>query len=532
MSTSNWSSREMSEIASGSEVTLKIGWDRLRAIVNEQAHTVLRTAFSPVVREGEDLAAAVFDARGRMLASADTGTPGHINPLRATLAHVVERFPAETLRPGDAICVNDPWLTTGQLLDITVITPVFVQDRLVGYFASTCHHADVGGLGMGAEANDVFEEGLFLPALKFLDEGERVEPIWALVRANVRRPDLVEGDLEAQLAANLVGARGLRRLLDDLQLPDLDWLADGIIERSEVAMRESIVALPDGVYRSSINLDGYEKPIVVHVALHVDGDQLVIDYAGTSSQSSKGINVVLNYTTGYSAYAVRTALAPGVPNNSGSLSPIEIRAPEGSVVNCRFPAATSARHLVGQMLPGAIMLALAEAGAPHGVADGSGSVWSFVTQRPAADGGGTYTFLMAGGMGARKERDGLTARMFPANGRMAPIEVAEEEGFFRYVSRGIRRGSGGEGLHRGGDGQSTEFEFIEDTILTVIADRTIEGPSGIHGGAPGAPGRLYLNDEACDAKWRRLVPRGTRLRLDAPGGGGWGSPETAREEQQ
>jgi N-methylhydantoinase B len=526
----NSSSNAVREGAFANEVTLKIGWDRLRAIVNEQAQTILRTAFSPLVREQEDLAAAVFDPRGRMLASADTGTPGHINPLRATLAHIVEKFPPESLRPGDALCINDPWLTTGQLLDITVVTPVFADRRLVAFFASTCHHADVGGIGMGAEGNDMFEEGLMLPATRFFEAGERVESIWDMIMANVRRPDLVGGDLEAQLAANLVGARGLIRLLDELEEDNLQWLADQIIERSESAMRESITALPDGVYRSSINLDGYERPVVVHVAMHVIGDRVIVDYDGTSDQSAKGINVVLNYTAGYTAYAIRIALNPEVPNNSGSLAPIEIKAAEGSIVNCRFPAATSGRHLVGQMLPGAIMLALAQAEAPHCVADGAGGVWAIVAQRPAARGGGSYTVIMAGGMGARRNRAGLTARLFPANGRMALIEEAEDEGSFRYVQRGIRRGSGGEGVRRGGNGQTVEFEFTEDTIVTVVADRTLEGPPGALGGGSGAPGVVYLNGEVCDGKWRRLLPEGTLLRFDLPGGGGWGQPNTDASE--
>lgn len=509
-----------------SDVVVKIAWDRLRSIANEIAVTIRRTAFSPIVRDAGDLAAAIFDARGRLIASADVGTPGHINPMRATLEHLVQQRPVGELVPGDVVIINDPWLATSQLLDITVILPMFADDRLVGYIANACHYADIGGLGMGAEAADVFEEGLFLPAVKLVSAGVRDETLWRVIRANVREPDLVAGDLEATSTANEYGAHRVVALLAELGLSDLEDVADQILSRSERAVRAAISELADGVYTASVRLDGYEENIELHAEVRIEGDGLSVDYSGSTSQVGRGINVALPYTVGYTQYGVRLAIVgPEVPNNAGSLSPVSVIAPAGSVLNASFPAATASRHMVAHALPGLVMRALAEAGSPRCMADSAGGTWGLVLHRPATSGSGSSMVNVPGGNGARRSAPGLTARHFPANITVIPVEILESDGFIRYRRRARRQGSGGAGRFVGGDGLDVELEFIEDTIVTALCERTLDGPAGVLGGHPGAAGLVQVDGEVAPPKFKRTLAAGSRIRLQTPGGGGWGTPD-------
>ena len=270
-----------------------------------------------------------------MLAQAVTGTPGHINTMANCVRdYVVPRQPLASLRPGDTLITNDPWASAGHLFDLTVVTPVFHRGRGVGWFASTCHATDIGGLTMGADASEVFEEGLAIPLLKLFRGGEPNRELLQIIRANVRVPEMVIGDLYAQQAGNVVGARKLVEMLDEYRLPDLETIGELILQRTEDAVRAAIREIPDGMYRSAVTIDGFDDPLEIRCSLQVAGDAIAIDYAGSSPQVERGINVVLNYTQAYSTYTVMAVVAPNVPNNEGSFRPLTVTAPRGSILNC------------------------------------------------------------------------------------------------------------------------------------------------------------------------------------------------------
>ena len=322
-------------------IELEVLWASLVNTVNEQAKALQRSAFSPIVREAGDLANALFDREGRMVAQAVTGTPGHINSLAVAARNILDEYPRDRIEPGDVLVTNDPYKTAGQLLDVTVLSPVWHHDDVIGYFGSTIHHTDVGGYGIGAGARDVFEEGLWIPITKLMVRGERNPDVWRFILANVREPEHMAGDLHAQVASGEIGAARLRALCDAHGLDDIEHLSEEVRSRSEDATRKAIRALPEGRYeaRSVLDLaDGSE--IVIQVAVIVDSTlgSIVVDYTGSSGASPYGINVVKNYTHAYSTFTIRSVLNPDVPNNAGSLRPIDVIAPEGSIVNAVSPA--------------------------------------------------------------------------------------------------------------------------------------------------------------------------------------------------
>src|SRR6266853_3309558 len=333
------------------QIYTQVMWSRLIAVVEEQAQTMLRTAFSTSVREAGDLSAGVFDRHGRMLAQAVTGTPGHVNSMANAVKYFLDVYPLATMKPGDHYITNDPWLTSGHLHDITVVTPSFYRGEAVGLFANTIHVVDIGGLGMGPDGRQVFEEGLSIPIMPLAREGRMNEDLLRLVRANVREPLQVEGDIYATAACNDEGSRRLIEMMDEFEIANLDRLGDTIIETSREATLERIRALPKGTYRNSVTMDGYDKPLVLNAALTISDDGIHVDFAGTSPASSYGINVVYNYCLAYTAFGVKCVVAPEVPNNAGSLAPITVSAPEGCLLNVQRPRAVAARHTVGHMLP-------------------------------------------------------------------------------------------------------------------------------------------------------------------------------------
>src|SRR5215467_14384022 len=275
-------------------ITLEVLWNRLLSVVNEQQVTLMRTAFSTVVRESQDLACGVFETHGYMIAQSLTGTPGHINAMATGVRHFLHAYPPETLQPGDVLLTNDPWQTAGQINDMTVLTPVFKDGRLIGYFASTCHAPDIGGHVFSGEAREVYEEGLRIPITKLFISDEPNHELFKIIRANVRTPDETIGDLYAQTSSNAVGARELLHFMDEFDLDSIDPLADEIILRSEQAMREAIRTLPNGRYENESWSDGFDEPIRIKVVVTVEDEDLFIDFEGSSPQSSRGINVVLN----------------------------------------------------------------------------------------------------------------------------------------------------------------------------------------------------------------------------------------------
>jgi len=332
-------------------ITLEICWNRLIGVVNEQAAALQRTSFTSIVREAGDLSAGVFDRRGYMVAQAVTGTPGHINSMALAMKHFLAACPLETLRPGDVLITNDPWLTSGHLNDVTIASPIFRGEECVAFFASTCHTADIGGHVLSAEAHEVYEEGLQIPIMKLYEAGRPNEALIAIIRANVRVPEMVLGDFHAQIAGGAVGGERLREFMDEFGLERLEPLADEIIGRTERAMRAAIKALTPGAYEYAITSDGFDEPLTIRARCEVRDDELWIDYRGSSPASRRGVNVVMNYTEAYTTYGVKVIVSPDVPNNEGAFRPLRITAPEGSILNVSRPAAVAARHVVGHFLP-------------------------------------------------------------------------------------------------------------------------------------------------------------------------------------
>ncbi len=513
-------------------IELEVLWQSLISTVNEQARALQRAAFSPIVREAGDLANALFDRRGRMVAQAVTGTPGHINSLAKAAAALLDEHPPETLSEGDVLITNDPYKTAGQLLDVTVLSPVFRDRRVIGFFGSTIHHTDVGGYGIGAGARDVFEEGLWIPICKLMIAGRRNPDVWRFILANVRQPDHMAGDLHAQMASAEVGAQRLRTLCDAHALADIEALADEIVDRSEQATRDAIRQLPGGTYRSSATLDLTDgSTIEIACALTVDPDlgEITVDYAGSSDASPYGINVVKNYTHAYTTFTVRSVLNPDLPNNHGSLAPIRVDAPEGSIVNAAPPQPCTARHVVGMFLPNAVLKALAQIRPQSAMAEGSGAVWTMQVNGHHADGRPFITamFTYAGGVGARASKRGLDACAYPTGVAAVPVEVVEASAPIHFLRKQLRRGSGGGGRQQGGLGQT--IAFTVDTArpwqLNAVTSRLTSAPEGLFGGGSGAAGSFTVNGEPVRTQARLTLNPGDVVQLDLPGGGGYGVAE-------
>jgi N-methylhydantoinase B len=524
------------------QIHTQIMWSRLIAVVEEQAQTMLRTAFSTSVREAGDLSAGVFDRHGRMLAQAVTGTPGHVNSMANAVVHFLKEFPLAGMKPGDHYITNDPWLTSGHLHDITVVTPSFFRGEAVGLFANTIHVVDIGGLGMGPDGRQVFEEGLSIPIMPLAREGVMNEDLLRLVRANVREPLQVEGDIYACAACNDEGSRRLVEMMDEFEIANLDRLGDTIVDASREATLARIRALPKGTWRNTLTMDGYDKPLVLNAALTIADDGIHVDFAGTSPASSYGINVVYNYCLAYTAFGVKCLVAPEVPNNAGSLGAITVRAPPGSVLNVNRPWPVAARHTVGHMLPDVVAGCLHQAVAGGVPAEGASSLWN-----PQIFGGGSLVdgveegtdtnalplfstvIFHCGGAGARPGKDGLSATAFPSGVRTIPVEATESIAPVVFHRREFREGSGGPGKFRGGLGQAIELGGAGATPVALLCNfERVKNPArGRDGGQPGAPGAVALRSgRPIRPKGRQTVPARDAIQLGLPGGGGFGDPRT------
>jgi len=504
-----------------------IVWTRLASITEEVATVLLRTSFTPVVREAGDLSAGIFDRHARMVAQAVTGTPGHINTMATAVRHFAKLFPLDSLAPGDALATNDPWLASGHLHDVTLVSPLFHHGRAVGWCANTCHMADIGGRTLGAEGLDVFEEGLRIPIMKIIERGVMPGLLRDVLAANVRAPEMVLGDLQAMAVANLRAEARLGELLDDLGFENLELAADSILSRSEAAVRERIRALPNGASSGEVVLDGFEAPVTLHATVRVDGDRLSVDYTGTSGAVREGINVVHTYTQAYTTYALACLLYPDVPHNEGSFRPVSVEAPEGSILNARFPAPVAARHIIGHFLPGAVYAALSGLIPGRVPADGAYGLWASQFEGARAN-GNRYVFTMFsnGGTGGRARSDGLSATSFPSGVQNIPVEIIESTTPLLVHERALRPGSGGEGTHRGGLGQVLTLSLREgEAVYSTIYERLSHPALGRNGGFPGAPGRVTRSDgQAVHGKRKSRLPAGVTIRIELPGGGGWGDP--------
>ena len=506
-------------------VTLEVIWNRFLSVANEQQDALIRTAFSTIVRESQDLACGLFDTKGRMIAQSISGTPGHINAMATSMKHFLAAFPPDKLAPGDVLITNDPWMTAGQINDITITTPVFKNGRLVALFANTCHSADIGGRILSAEAREVFEEGLRLPIMKLFERGEPNQILMQIVRANVRQPDEVIGDFYAQTASNDAGGRALLEMMDEFELDSIDGVSEEIIRRSENAVRSEIRKLPSGEWSSETWSDGFEEPILVCCTVRIAGDEIFIDFSGSSPQSTRGINVVLNYTHAYASFAIKAAICPDVPHNDGSFRPVHVSAPAGSIMNALDPAPVASRQVIGHFIPSAIYAALSGALPGRLMAPGADPIWLSVWrgQNPPF----TLTIFQVGGTGARPSKDGLSAVGFPSGVAGVPAEVIESLSPVVLRKRQLRPNSGGAGMWRGGLGQLTEFARRGGGNWSVssIADRTVYPAPGLVGGSTGAAGELLVSN-GLRPNPKALVDLNAAdvVYVNLPGGGGYGSP--------
>lgn len=527
------------------EIRNQVMWTRLIAVVEEQARTLMATAFSSVVREAGDLSAGVFDRRGRMVAQAVTGTPGHVNSMALCVGHFFEKFPVDDMQPGDHFITNDPWLTSGHLHDVTVVTPVFRDGRVVALFACTCHQVDIGGLGQGPDGRSVYEEGLYIPVMKLADADGINQSLMEIIRGNVRAPLEVEGDILSYMTSNELGGRQLLAMMDEFGIDDIEALSDFIIDRSHDAMVDAIRKLPKGSYRNDLQLDGYKQPVNLVATLTIEDDRVVVDYDGSSPASPYGINVVLNYCAAYTAFGVRCVVAPEIPNNAGSLAPIHVTAPEGSIVNVPRPWPVSARHIIGQFLPDVVLGCMAEALPGQVPAEGAACLWGVqlrggpeVSARvPGGDNVEQQRydliFFNSGGAGARPEIDGLEATAFPSGVRSTSSELIESLGPVVIWRKELAPDTGGAGHQRGGMGQRIEVGTSNGSAFSIYAmfDRVSNPARGRKGGQNGAAGRLALQEGGdLPAKGMHVVPGADRLCVDVPGGAGFGDPH-ARDPQ-
>ena len=510
----------------------QIMWSRLIAVVEEQATTLIRTAFSTSVREAGDLSAGLFDRHGRMMAQAVTGTPGHVNAMAESVTHFADRIGPRNRFEGDVYVTNDPWLGTGHLHDITVVTPVFRKALHIGYFACTAHVVDIGGRGFGPDGNEVFEEGLLIPITKFAERGE-VQPLLIdIIRANVRTPDQTVGDIYSLAACNEAGDRRLQAMMDEFGIDDLQPLSDFVIETSRRATLAAISKVPSGTYRETMRVDGYDAPVHMEVTLKIDGDRLTADFDGTSGMSRFGVNCPEVYTRAYACYALKCAIAPEVPNNTGSLEPFRITAPEGCILAARRPAPVSVRHVMGHLVPDVVLGALHQAMPNTVPSEGASALWNIQISARASDpasGLPNREVLMfnSGGTGARPAHDGLSATAFPSGVSTMSVEATEHVGPITVWRKDLREGSGGAGARRGGLGQVIEIEPREgyDFYFNAMFDRVENPARGRDGGLPGGAGAVELADGTrLRSKGRQLVRNGQRLRLSLPGGGGYGDP--------
>jgi N-methylhydantoinase B len=513
---------------------LQLLWDRLLAIVEEQAQTLIRTAFSTTVREAGDLSAGVFDTDGHMLAQAITGTPGHVNAMAASVGFFLRKHPPGTLEPGDVLVTNDPWHGTGHLNDFTVVTPVFRNGEAVALFAATSHIADVGGLGFGPDGRQVFEEGINLPIGYLFRAGKINQTLIEILRANVRDPRAAEGDLYSLTACNKAGSDSLLAAMEEFSLDDLDAVGEMIIQNSRAAMLEEIRELPKGIWHNTMQVDGYSEPVDLVCCVTISAEGIGVDWSGTSGTSSHGINVPLTYAQAYTSFGVRCVIGNDIPNNAGSLGVVRVTAPAGCILNAPRPSAVSARHAIGQMLPDVVLGCLDEPLEGQVPTEGAACLFGpvFLGGEGMIAGSRSEPFVMnafyTGGTGARPEKDGLSCTAFPSGVRSTPIEITENSAPLIIWRKEYRPDSAGNGQFRGGFGQIMEFGHSNNEAFAVskMFDRIDHPPRGRHGGGDGAPASVYIKDgPTLKGMGRELIPAGSIMVLETAGGSGRGHPE-------
>ena len=508
-------------------VSLGIMWDRLVSLADEIVSTLIRSSFSTIVYESYDLTCAILDAETNTIAQGTFGVPAFIGSAPVTARHMLKRFPAETLKPGDIIITNDPWLGTGHLFDITMMRPVFRNGRIVAYTVSITHLPDIGGSGFGSSASEIYHEGLRLPPLKLYEEGQLNELVIEIIRNNVRVPEQTIGDVMANVACNEVGGREILAFMKEYGLEDLTGLSRAIRSQSDTAMRAKIRELRDGTYRNRISVEGFAEPVELAVRIDVTGETVAVDFEGTTGCVKAGVNVPFCYTNAMVLHAIKSLTLPSIPNNQGSAAPITAKAPPGCILNALPPFPTGGRHAMGHFVTPLIYGALAEA-APERVQADSGMMNLITFQGTRRDGRVfTSLYFAAGGYGALRGLDGWSTLPHPSNMAVVPVEVWETLTHTTVVSKRLLPDSGGAGEWRGGLGQ--EVVMRNDTgnslVMLGMGNRTEFPAMGIGGGRPGTLRTHKIGGSAVHAKGRHEVAPGQTMTITEAGGGGAGDPK-------
>jgi N-methylhydantoinase B len=506
-------------------VTLSVLASALAGIAEEMGAVLIRGAYSSNIKERRDCSTALFDGRGRMVAQAEH-IPVHLGAMPEAVAAIMRHDP----RPGDVFAINDPYSGGTHLPDITLVSPVAPGDagEIIGYAVTRAHHSDVGGMrpgSMPSDSREIYQEGIIIPPLRLVRGGEYVDDILDFILANVRTPEIRRGDLRAQIAANRIAEERVGELIERRGEEIVLAAFDEVISYTERRTREAIRELPDGVYRAEDFLEGdgiVDEDIPIRATVRIEDDSLSIDFAGTASSVRGNVNCPLPVTRSACYFALRVLLPKDVPANAGTYAPLEIRAPEGSLVNAKSPSAVVAGNVeTSNRIADAVLAALSEAATLP--AQGQGTMNNTIIGGP----GWTYYETIGGGQGASEKGPGPSGvHVGMSNTLNTPIEAFELEYPMRVERYELLYGSGGEGQHRGGDGIVRSVRVLEAASLSLLTDRRRHPPRGIEGGEPGEPGKNLLNDEELPPKVSRDLEEGDVVTVRTPGGGGYGrAPE-------
>jgi len=482
-------------------ISLEIMWSRLINITEECWITIWRTAFRTIIGEAQDFGCELLDADANSIAHSPRSMPVFNLTLPLAVRHLLRAFPRDALADGDVLVTNDPWMCAGHLYDLAVVTPVFRRGALVGLVGSIGHCSDIGGTRDSMSVREIYDEGLQIPPLRLYRRGRLNEDLVALIRANVRMSDMVLGDIEAQVSSNRVGAERLLAFMDEYGLDSLAPLARTVQDRAERAMREAIRAVPEGVYRSEIQFDGLGEPLTLPCAVIVSGEEITVDWTGAPPQLPQGgINCTYHYTAAHTTYALKSILTPEIPSNAGCFRPMRVIAPEGSILNCRYPASVNERTHTGWYLGPAVFMALApvlpdRVQAFTGLPIGMGAYGVDPAGRPFKD-----HLFQGGGQGASAHGDGKSALLYPTSAANVSVEMFENRTPLLVECKELIPDSGGPGRFRGGLGQRVRIRLLEPAPQPVLVDFRPHGmlvsTPGLFGGGAGARARAYLSDGA------------------------------------
>jgi N-methylhydantoinase B len=505
-------------------VDLGIMWDRLTSITDEVLISIVRTAFSVGVREAWDAACIIFDAKGRSIGQATLSMPAFIGTAPFTMQEMLKRYPADQWNPGDIVVTNDPWLGTGHTPDICVARAVFSGDLLVGFVMTISHLPDIGGVGLSAHNTEIYQEGLILPICKLYRDGKPDETLHELIESNVRGPDMVFGDLLANVSGCTVGERLILELMSEYDLDDLAELAEGVIRSSEKAIRARITSIPDGIYRNTVQVETVGDDTELTCALTIKGDHIDVDFTGSGGSVGFAVNVPLCYTRAFTAYTIKCLTTPRIPNNEGATLPITVTAPEGCILNAQRPSPTGGRHSVGWFIVPLIMGALADA-IPDRVQADAGMASLFIVQGSEASGeAASIQYFLAGGLGAMSGLDGHNTTPSPTNNAVVASEVWENETGMTIDFRRLLVDSGGAGTWRGGLGQVAQMTNTtsHDKTLFMFGMRTNFPAQGSQGGGAGTARRFEVDGKPVPPKGKLVIKPGQTFTVYEAGGGGYG----------